>query len=187
MKNRFPLLLSVLSIFCFLSCGVLAESSSHIPCTCGRTPCACFIQLGDKGGFVTAIVQCLQARGYADRNTPTGEFTEEIEQAVLQFQQDSGLPRTGILDDDTLTLLLWDMTPEQLDAALPVRRSDPATYRETVWIPTDGGEKRHSNPACSGMLNPRKVSLRNAARAGFQPCGKCERGLEQNDLKWGKP
>ena len=56
----------------------------------------------------------------------------------------------------------------------------PETYPEMVYIPTDGGLMRHSGPECSGMYDPRKVSIRNAAALGFEPCKRCEAGREDS-------
>ena len=91
-----------------------------------------------------------------------------MENAVIAFQTDNRLEPTGQMDDETLTLLLWNMTPEQLD------RTNP-NYR-TVYIPVNGGKKRHLNPECSGMDHPRKVSDRNAEALGFDGCKKCYTG-----------
>ena len=167
MKKKLTVLFASLSVLCLLARAAFAESISYNPCTCYQNPCICFIQLGDEGGFVKAIIQCLQEQGYVDAKTSTGIFSEEIEQAVLQFQYDNGLPRTGTMDDDTLTLLFWGMTPEMLD------KMRPTSLTDTVYVPTDGGKKRHTRPTCSGMLDPRKLSIRNAEVAGFDACKKC--------------
>ena len=44
---------------------------------------------------------------------------------------------------------------------------------QMVWIPTHGGKKYHSNPNCSGMKGPEKVSLSTAKSRGFTACKKC--------------
>lgn len=41
-----------------------------------------------------------------------------------------------------------------------------------VWIPKSG-KKYHSNPSCSGMNNPSKVSLTEAESLGFTACKRC--------------
>ena len=181
MKNKLTVLLIYFSIFCMLFCCAFAESKSNIPCTCKDNPCTCFIQLGDEGGFVKVIIEYLQEQGYVDGKTSTGIFSEDIVQAVIQFQYDNGLDCTGMMDDDTLTLLFWGLIPEELDRKRPLKRDDASTYPDTVYIPTDGGKKRHAKPTCSGMLDPRKVSIRNATVAGFDPCGKkgCQKDIEK--------
>ena len=173
MKRRIRAALA--AILMMLAAEALAADSglSHIPDDCGQTPCVCFIQRGDEGGAVREIALLLKARGYLEEGAPIRLFTEETEDAVKRFQADRGLPRTGALDDETLTWLLWDMSPARLDAALPVDPKDPATWPDMAYIPTDGGEKRHGDPECSGMLDPRKVSVRNAEKLGFIACEKC--------------
>ena len=73
------------------------------------------------------------------------------------------------LSNDTLTLLLWDMLPSELDR---IDGGLSITCR-TVFLPTNGGKKRHLKDTCSGMLHPRKVSDRNAEELGFDGCKKC--------------
>lgn len=43
---------------------------------------------------------------------------------------------------------------------------------EMVWIPQSGG-KYHSKPNCSGMNNPREVTLSEAQSLGLEPCKRC--------------
>ena len=51
--------------------------------------------------------------------------------------------------------------------------SSGQTTSQMVWIPTHGGKKYHSNPNCSGMKGPEKVSLSSAKSRGFTACKKC--------------
>lgn len=41
-----------------------------------------------------------------------------------------------------------------------------------VWVPSSG-KKYHSSSACSGMKNPRRVTLQDAVNAGYEPCSRC--------------
>lgn len=47
---------------------------------------------------------------------------------------------------------------------------------KTVWIPTNGGTKYHRRAGCSNMLEPQKVTMREAKDLGFAPCGRCKPG-----------
>lgn len=147
--------------------SAFAAGSSYIPDDCGNTPCTCFVQRLDHGEFVRRLIDLLKTRGYLFKFENVGQYTEVVETAVKQFQTDNDLPPTGTMDDDTLTLLVWEMTPEELDAFMP--GSDP----ETVYVPTDGGVKRHKDQKCSDMYDPRKVSARNAEKLGYMKCLKC--------------
>ena len=160
--------------------SAMAASRSFIPCDCNQQPCTCFVQLGDEGGFVKGIVELLIDQGYLAPNTPTGLFSEDVEAGVIEFQRDHNLPQTGTMDDDTLTLLIWGMSPEKLDKASPIVSGDPKTYPDQVFIPTDGGKKHHFKKTCCNMYDPRKVSIRNAAQLGFDACGKCAKKKEKN-------
>lgn len=73
-----------------------------------------------------------------------------------------------MLDDDTLTLLLWGMLPSALDQA------EPASSKLPMWIPTDGGIRHHDLKTCSNMLDPRLVSQRNALAMEMLHCGRCK-------------
>ena len=167
--RRIRLFFAILILLVFiLSFGSsLAEGKSFIPCDCHSDPCECFIQLGDEGGAVKKIITKLIEKKYLGKKVSKDMFTREVEKAVKQFQQDNNLDPTGMMDDDTLTLLLHGVLPEKLDI------TDPYSNCNTIYIPTDGGKKRHSNPECSGMYDPRKVSDRNAEELGFDPCKKC--------------
>ena len=159
-----------------LSMGSIACASglSYIACDCGKDDCTCFIQLGDSGDFVKGIVELLIEQSYLEAETPKGRYSEEVEAAVDRFQKDHHLPITGTMDDDTLTLLIWGVLPEKLDVMMPVESRKPETYPDTVYVPTDGGIKRHSEPECSGIYDPRKVSIRNAVKLEYDACEKCE-------------
>lgn len=154
----------IVALLLFTSAALADEfSKSYIPCDC-IGDCICFIQLGDEGNFVKYIINELIKQKYLPKNTPKGLFSPEVDNAVRKFQNDNDLEQTGMMDDDTLTLLLWGMTPNQLDKEKPHLRADQ------VFIPTDGGKKRHLSNTCSGMEDPRKVSIRNADKAGFDAC-----------------
>ena len=182
MKHRKTLLATaiVLTMTLFVSVPLaLASGTSYIPCECSREPCICFIREGDEGRAVKVVIELLIGKDYLDPKTKIGQFNADVTQAVLRFQRDNKLPATGTMDDDTLTLLIWDMLPEKLDKAMPTERGKPETCPDMVYIPTDGGKKRHSKPECSKMYDPRKVSIRNAAKLGFDACKRCETDRER--------
>ncbi len=169
MKKSKLIVIVLLIIVAIISSHASAEGNSYIQCDCFPGRCECFIQLGDEGGAVKRIVEVLIDKKYLPKKTPKGKFSEEVEIAVKQFQTDNNLEPTGTMDDDTLTLLLWDMLPEQLDEI------DGGLEKNcrTVYLPTDGGKKRHRKETCSRMEDPWKVSDRNAEKLGFDECGKC--------------
>lgn len=156
-------------LFCL--CILLFANVSHaeISCVCGQEPCLCFMQLGDAGPEMEYIQHELIEQGYLLQADDAAVFDEKTLNAVMRFQADKNLPATGTLDDDTLTLLLWGMLPEKLDEAKPFSNGRP------VWIPTDGGIRRHVKPTCCSMFDPRLVSVRNAELMDMQPCGRCNR------------
>lgn len=42
-----------------------------------------------------------------------------------------------------------------------------------VWVPINGGTKYHNKSTCSKMQSPQQVTLSEAKRLGFEPCGRC--------------
>ena len=161
-----------------LACGsAFAEGLSYIPCECGDQPCTCFLQLLDQGPIIGKVVSLLWQQRYIAAKT-TAQFTSEVQAATIRFQAAHDLPATGIWDDATLTLIVWGMTPQELDETMPPVAGMPETYPDMCYVPSDGGIKRHNKPECSDMYDPRKVSIRNAAALGFEACALCEKARE---------
>ncbi len=159
---------SRLALFLLLLLSLLpsaALASSRIIDDCGESPCVCFLQEGDEGIAVKGVIKLLKKQKYL--NGSPSLFTSDVTKAVRKVQATYGLDETGFLDDDTLTCLIWGMTADELDEAKP--SSDP----DEVWVPTNGGKKRHRLPTCSNMLSPRKMSARNAEALGLDACKKC--------------
>ncbi len=136
-----------------------------IECDCMQQPCACFIQAGDETTPVRAITAFLAEQGYLSAVKST--FDAPVAEAVCTFQREAGLEMTGVLDDETLTRLILGRSVAQMDA------QDEA-LGQCVYIPTDGGKKRHVKATCSGMEDPRKVSARNAQAMGMDACKRCK-------------
>ncbi len=149
-------------------CLSVSIAGAEIPCRCGLDDCTCFIQFGDGGVPVEFIQNTLTAQGYLAAKDDHTLFDEPTLQAVLRFQREHGLPETGMMDDETLTLLLWGMLPDELDKARP------DTSRLEMWVPTDGGIRHHIDQFCCGMYDPRLVSQRNALSMDMHHCGCCK-------------
>ena len=159
-KKLAVLLLAVLLTAC------CTNALAAVRCTCGVKPCICFMQLGDKGMGVRNVIRMLFDQGYMPRGTGA-VFTEEVHQAVVAFQKAHRLTQSGVLNDSTLTWLIYGMSIKDLE------RAHPDSDGQEVWISTDGGTKFHSNPTCSQMAYARKLSARNAQALGFLPCSRC--------------
>ena len=157
----------IFSIFLML-CTISVCAAAEIPCQCGRDACLCFIQLGDEGPAVEFIQNTLVEKGYLPPRDDASAYDEKTVAAVKRFQEENSLSPTGMMDDGTLTLLLWGMLPEELDAA------QPGSSTLAVWIPTDGGVRHHDLKTCSKMHDPRLVSQRNALAMDMLHCGRCK-------------
>lgn len=47
------------------------------------------------------------------------------------------------------------------------------TQGNLVWVPTKGGTKYHNKSTCSGMKDPKQVTVERAVANGYTPCKKC--------------
>ena len=75
----------------------------------------------------------------------------------------------GLSDQELLTL------KQLLEAELHSRGlldASDADEGPLVWVPRSGS-KYHSKSNCSGMKNPRQVTLAEALSCGFTPCKRC--------------
>ena len=168
LRTRFRIRLFAFFILLITLFLITIHAHAHIPCMCNNPPdqCTCFIQLGDKGFAVEQIVSVLRGKGYLKNTDIKSTFTPEVKQAVIQFQTDYGLKCTGWMDDETLDAMLFDILPDE-------SIQYPTEFWSAIcFVPTDGGKRHHSDPACSGMLNPRMISRVNAISLGIKPCGK---------------
>lgn len=159
------LLALVLLLVCLLPM-VWAEEIG-IECACREENCICFLQLQDEGTAMRGVIALLKEKGYLTDGRIKVTYTEKVETAVKALQKEHQLPETGLLDDETLTYLIWGMSSAELDEVKPL------LSRDVVWVPTGGGEKYHGKMNCSGMGNPRKMLRRNADALGIEPCRRC--------------
>ena len=165
-KHKHRLL--ALLIFLLYVLSSASQALAHIPCMCGnpKDQCTCFIQLGDKGLPVENIIKVLQKKGYLGKVGRKNEFTADVREAVIRFQAEKGLECNGWMDDETLDALLFDELP---DASV---KYEVEQWTDIVFVPTDGGIRYHTNPACSGMYHPRMITRVNAEKLLIHQCGK---------------
>lgn len=153
--NRF---LFSMTLLCMLL--LPTHVGAEIVCDCGKAQCSCFVQIGDTGIAVDRAIDLLSQQGYLS-SSRISAFDDRVYNAVCEFQKDHALPQSGMLDDNTLTMLIWGKHMTEADNA-------------EVWVPTDGGRKRHSKPSCSNMQDPRKMSAVNAQELGIEACKRCK-------------
>ena len=145
-----------------ISTIIKEDAAAEIVCACSENNRVCFIQMGDEGVAAKGIIERLHHSGYF-ASSRVGEYNRTVYEAVCRFQEDSGFEPTGMMDDLTLTYLLWKETDSKINDA------DAAE----VWVPTDGGKKRHAKQTCSGMYDRRKMSVKNARELGLDACQRC--------------
>jgi N-acetylmuramoyl-L-alanine amidase len=69
------------------------------------------LRKGDKGGAVKLLQNILISLGYMDKNLSTGNFLEQTDFAVRNFQNGYNLTVDGVVGSKTWDLLggvLWD-------------------------------------------------------------------------------
>lgn len=152
-------------IGCVLLLCLCASACAEIACDCQAKNCKCFIQLGDRGNAVKAIIKLLEEQGYLESTEKT-VFSLDVYDAVRAFQSIHGLQETGMMDDDTLTMLIWGMDGVPKDAELAV-----------VYVPTDGGIRYHNDSGCRDMYDPRKITICNAEALSISYCRICAQPL----------
>lgn len=157
---------------CLLSTPAWAEKVG-IDCSCREKQCICFLQLHDEGAAMRAVIALLKEQEYLADGHIKVTYTAKVENAVRSLQQLYQLPETGLLDDETLTYLIWGMSSAELDTVMPL------SPKNTVWVPTGGGEKYHSKITCSGMEAPRKMTRRNAEALQLAPCKRCNQNAAE--------
>lgn len=150
------ILAGILTFIMIISPFIL--SCAEILCDCSDYPCSCFIQLGDEGIAVKGVINLLNQQGYLSSRGQV--FDREVYEAVCLFQLDHHIIQSGVFDDETLSILISG-------------RVQSAESDEIRWVPTDGGKKYHLRPTCSGMYDPRKISLENAEALGIEGCKRC--------------
>lgn len=162
----------IMMVVCLLSMPAWAEKVG-IDCSCRETQCICFLQLQDEGAAMRAVIALLKEQEYLTDGRIKVTYTAKVGNAVKSLQQLYQLPETGLLDDETLTYLIWGMSSAELDAAMPLSSKD------IVWVPTGGGEKYHGKIACSGMESPRKMTRRNAEALQIASCSRCNQNAAE--------
>ncbi len=92
----------------------------------------------------------------------------------------AALDTTPRQSQQTLLELIQSNVPEQPSPEVPETPA-PSTPGQSlpeipvsgeVWIPKSG-KKYHSDPTCSNMKNPTKVTVQEATSRGFTPCSRC--------------
>lgn len=163
--NKVRFLAFFIMLITFFS--ITVHAYAHIPCMCNKPQdqCECFIQLGDKGPAVKQIIKILVNEGYLKKPRKSAEFTSEVIEAVIKFQNDHNLECTGWMDDETLDVLLFNELPD------PSAKYEEERWGDIVFIPTDGGIRYHIDPNCCEMHHPRMITRVNAEKLGISLCG----------------
>lgn len=152
--NRFVSLVLVL-LMCFAALSEAAvKQPEFLPCVCGFEECVCFAREGDTGYLVQTARSLLFEMNLLDKLHPQAKFDENMKTALLDFQELKGLDRTGLLDDETLTMLF----ATEHEMLIPDVRC--------FYVPVNGGQELHISSVCSGMIDSRMVS----ARSGMYLC-----------------
>ena len=130
------------------------------------------LSVEDGGAGISFCIYCYNVQPGIVIDYATGNSAlNETEAAVIAAQQaasgtaDSSSTGTSSSSSSLASASVSGSTEATTDAA--------NTTEATVWIPTNGGTKYHSNSSCSNMKNPQQVTLSQALAAGYTACKKC--------------
>jgi hypothetical protein len=100
---KFRNVVAIASTLTVLTSGltILEAFNFPTPATAQET---IFARLGDRNENVRRIQEALAKLGFF-RVTPTGEFFDITQDAVIRFQRSRGLPETGFVSNSTANLL----------------------------------------------------------------------------------
>lgn len=109
-----------------------------------------------------------------ETTTQTPADTSSVEEASSETTTSQAAPSTApVIDTPSVEESSQAPVTDTPSAEEPQVTTPPATQERTVWIPTKGGTKYHRNSSCSGMEDPREVSVSEAEASGFEPCKRC--------------
>lgn len=90
---------------------------------------------GDTGPSVFALQQALADRGIQEVGEVDGAFGAKTEAAIQVYQEQAGLPRTGVVDTTTNTGLLERPVDFTEEGEVTVKPLDFSTFGEVVQTP----------------------------------------------------
>lgn len=135
-----------------------------------------FYDKGVKGLLKAVLIIALFLGGAMIAPTDdTPEPTEPVETVIMTPSQ-TPEPTSTVEPTPTPTSTPTPTptsTPTPPPAPTPTPEPTPEEVSEpTVWI-SQTGSRYHRDPDCSGMNNPRQVTLTEARNMGLIPCGNC--------------
>jgi len=154
---------SITLCVCLLCSAVFMNVQAEgLICECALEKCECFLQLGDSGGAMRAVIRKLAERGYLNDRRVKTTYTAKVRLAVEELQSDFALSMDGLLNDETLCALLGYIASDEDEK-----------HDSVVWVSSRSGIRYHEKKNCSGMRNPRKMSQKHAQLLQLDPCGIC--------------
>lgn len=107
-------------------------------------------------------------------NTASEEELETVtpDENGSTLEEETVAPIQEIVEEQPAPVKEPASEPEQ--SIQPGQELTPNSDQEQikVWIP-ESGTKYHSDPSCSGMINPTEVTLEEAISMGFEACKRC--------------
>ncbi|WP_204106286.1 MULTISPECIES: peptidoglycan-binding protein [Spirulina sp. CCY15215] len=98
-----------------ISAVARSQTGSSSPPPSPASPSSPPFTLGSQGDAVRQIQQRLQVLGYFPAS-PTGNYDETTQQAIMQFQRDRALTVDGIVGSQTIIALERSLSPQQIRA-----------------------------------------------------------------------
>ena len=102
-----------------------------------------------------------------DPSDPTASLSwKSSDEKIVKVNEEGEITAVGA---GTALVELWVDNDDGAKAVVSIKVEKESG---DVWIPRTG-KKYHSNPKCSNMQDPRKVSLSEARSMGYTACKKC--------------
>jgi peptidoglycan hydrolase-like protein with peptidoglycan-binding domain len=140
------------------------------------------VKRGDVNDNVLQIQQALLSKGFESVGKPDGAFGLRTETAIQNFQEQSGLPRTGVMDKVTYSNLM-SVTPQKVSSKPVVNGLDFSSLGKRVEqdTPEEPQVEQASSPSGSAL------QIVKGTRAQYKPTAQMNNiSLDFNSFKGAK-
>lgn len=107
-----------------------------------------------------------------EADTETETIIEAETETVIETETETETKAKIETETEKITETQQITEPETVPETETETETDTEYFEQMVWIPKTG-HKYHSSPTCSGMHDPRQVTLMEAMKRGYTPCSRC--------------
>lgn len=145
-------------------------------------------QNAEDKNILEEVTADMEGNQNGQQSSPEKTGTEEQEQEIPAHEQEVEVEapnqENASVEEETVAPLqegatdepdlMQESAPESAQSVQSEQEATPNTeqVQVMVWIP-ESGTKYHSDPDCSGMINPTEVTLEEAIAMGYEACKRC--------------